>query len=79
MTEVRIDFNAAWRRDARCKDTGDTAMFLGATPQTEAAAKRLCAECVVGIDCNKFAEAIGKNARQGYIYAGLTEQERQAL
>ena len=66
-----------WRRDAACY--GERAIiFAGTTPRDIKLAKQICGACEVHDACDEYAEQLGRIARDGYIYAGLTEGERQA-
>ncbi len=69
-----------WVHRARCKDEDPELFFpVGTTGPAAAqidAAKAVCMECPVRIECLEWALATGQDAG---VWGGLSEDERRAL
>lgn len=71
LPEVTID----WRHRAACKGA-DPETFFPLPGHSPAAAKRVCADCPVRVQCLEYA--LGTGFRYG-VWAGTTEAERRPL
>lgn len=64
-----------WRLDALCSQT-DPELFFPDTTAESAAAKQICSDCDVRMDCLLWALTKGENHG---IWGGLTHRERRSL
>jgi len=67
----------AWHRDAACKEASPAVSWFAALPDGQAAAKAVCAGCLVIGECRAWALAQGRGL-QG-IWAGMSEAERARI
>lgn len=64
----------AWHRDAACKEHPDTDWFRRAD---EAAAKRVCRDCLVVRECRLWA--LEQGPELAGLWGGMTERDRAAI
>jgi WhiB family redox-sensing transcriptional regulator len=68
---VRLFDRADWMADAACK--GLTALFFPEPGENPTAAREICAECPVAVECLEYAET--NNERHG-VWAGRSPRRR---